>query len=173
MVNIVKTAKEFGLTTSGKNLLAVGLFTTDLMAIGLPTAQGIIFSAPFYAGVTPEAAAWAKRFEERTGVAPSFSHVADYEAVTHYLKAVKAAGTTDASVVIPKMREIPVEGFALSNAKILANNQLIRDIYIGQVKAPGASSSKSDYMNLLGTVPPAQAYQSINDSECPLVKAAK
>src|SRR5262249_60485125 len=97
-------------------------------------------------------------------------HVADYEAITHYLKAVKAAGTTDAAVVIPKMREIPVEGFALKNAKILANNQLIRDMFIGQVKAPGASKSKSDYMELLGTVPALDAFQPIKDSDCPLVK---
>ncbi|MBR0724202.1 ABC transporter substrate-binding protein [Bradyrhizobium manausense] len=173
MINVVKTAQEFGLIAGGKNLLAVGLFTTDLMAIGLHTAQGIIFSTPFYPGLNPEAAAWAKRFEERTGVVPSFSHVADYEAITHYLKAVKVAGTTDASVVIPKMREIPAEGFALSNAKILANNQLVRDIYIGKVKAPGASSSKSDYMELLGTVPALDAFLPIKDSECPLVKAAR
>lgn len=171
MVNVVKAAKEFGLIASGKNVLALGLFTTDVKAMGLATAQGITFSTPFYAGITPEATAWAKRFEARTGTVPAFSHVADYEAVTHYLKAVQAAGTTDATVVIPKMREIPVQGFALANAKILGNNHLIRDMYIGRVKTPAASTSAADYMELLGTVPALEAYQPIKDSECPLVKA--
>lgn len=173
MINIVKTAKQFGLIGHGKNLAVVGLFTTDLMAMGLPTAQGLIFSTPFYPDATPAATAWSKRYEKETGAIPNFSQAADYEAITQYLKAVKAAGTTDATVVIPKMHEIPVEGFALKNAKILANNQLIRDIYIGQVKSPKESTSKSDYMKLLDTVPAKNAFQPIENSVCPLAKAAK
>lgn len=171
MVNIVKAAKEFGLTASGMSIVSLGFFVTDLKAMGQELAQGIIFSTPFYARISPEAEAWAKRFEERTGMMPAFSHVADYEAVTHYLKAVKAAGTTKASEVIAKMKEIPIEGFALAHAEILENNHLIRDMYIGRVKAPSASESPSDYMELLGTVPAREAYQPIEQSECPMVKS--
>ena len=34
-----------------------------------------------------------------------------YGAITHYLKAVKAAGTADPAAVMAKMRELPVEDF--------------------------------------------------------------
>src|SRR6266516_3112397 len=47
--------------------------------------------AVFYAGDEQRARAWSQRFFAKTGKFPAPSHVAEYEAVAHYLKAVQKA----------------------------------------------------------------------------------
>ena len=50
---------------------------------------------------------WGTRFMERNGGAvPTMGHIAAYASVTHYLKAVEAAGTDDAEAVNAKMKEL-------------------------------------------------------------------
>ena len=41
-----------------------------------------------------------------------------YSAVLHYLKAVKAAGTTDTKTVLAKMKETPVNDFFTNGARV-------------------------------------------------------
>jgi branched-chain amino acid transport system substrate-binding protein len=168
MSNVVKAANQFGLKDSGVSIYSLGLYSTDVDAMGLDLAQGIIFSTPFYPRMNAEAAAWVKRFHDKTGRFPAFSHVADYEAVTHYLRAVEKAGSTEASKVIPAMRELPVNSFAIKDGKIRADNHLVRPMYIGKIKP--SSEAPDDYMELLETVSADQAYSSLDKSACPLAK---
>ncbi|WP_349237364.1 ABC transporter substrate-binding protein, partial [Bosea sp. ASV33] len=42
-----------------------------------------------------QAKAWSERFLKRHGAAPNDSQAGVYSAVTHYLKAVQAAGTDE------------------------------------------------------------------------------
>ena len=169
MVNVVKAATQFGLKDSGMSVVSLGLYATDIDAMGLELASGITFSTPFYPLMNEEAAAWTKRFKEKTGRLPAFSHVSEYEAVTHYLHAVQQAGSQEASKVIPAMRALPVNSFAIKNGVIRADNQLIRPIYIGKVKTAEQSKQPEDYMDLLATITPDEAFSPLKDSACPLV----
>jgi branched-chain amino acid transport system substrate-binding protein len=169
-VNVVKTAREFGMIGQGMNIIAFGLLNVDVQAMGLDVAADVVFSTPFYYAVNDQAKLFSKRFYERTGRYPGYTHVADYEAMTHYLKGVRKAGTTNGTNVAAAMRDIPVEGFALQNARIRADNHLVRDIFIGRVKSPKQSTGPEDYMSLLGVVAADDAYRPLAESECPLVK---
>ena len=93
-----------------------------------------------------------------------------YSAVTHYLNAVKAAGTTDGKVVAAKMRELPINDFQMKNVKIRADGQAMRDYYLFEVKAPGESKSQWDLYKLIGTVPADKVWRAAAESECPLLK---
>jgi branched-chain amino acid transport system substrate-binding protein len=117
-----------------------------------------------------EARAWSKRFFAKTGKYPAHSHVADYEGITHYLKAVQKVGTDDAAKVVPAMREMPVNSFALKDGRIRENNQLIRPMYLGRVKTAAQSKNPGDFVDLIATIPAEEAYLPIAESECPLVK---
>ncbi|MES2786610.1 MAG: ABC transporter substrate-binding protein [Pseudomonadota bacterium] len=170
-VNIIKSSKQFGLQQSGITFVqGAGMYQSDINAMGLDLASGVTFVTPFYSEMNDEARAWSRRFFTRTGKYPSFSHVADYEGVTHYLKAVQKVGSDDATKVIPAMREIPVNSFALKNARIRENNQLIRPMYLGRVKTAAQSKNPGDFVDLIATIPAEEAYSLIENSECPLVK---
>ena len=171
LVNIIKAATQFGISRSGVTFVASGgLFATDVAAMGLELAAGTTFATPFYSEMNDEARAWSKRFFEKTGRYPAFSHVAEYEAITHYLHAVQKVGTDDATVVVPIMKETPVNSFALKDGKIRENNQLVRPIYLAKVKTPAQSKSPGDYVDLLAVVSAKEGYSPIEQSECPMVK---
>ncbi|MES2977087.1 MAG: ABC transporter substrate-binding protein [Pseudomonadota bacterium] len=170
-VNIIKASKQFGLQQSGITFVqGAGMYQSDVTAMGMDLASGVTFVTPFYAEMNDEARAWSQRFLAKTGKYPSFSHVADYEGMTHYLKAVQKVGTDDATKVIPAMRETPVNSFALKNARIRENNQLIRPMYLGRVKTAAQAKNPGDFVELIATIPAEEAYSLIENSECPLVK---
>jgi branched-chain amino acid transport system substrate-binding protein len=170
-VNIMKASKQFGLQQSGFTFVqGAGLYQSDVNAMGLDLASGLTFVTPYYAEMNDEARAWSKRFLAKTGKYPSHSHVADYEGITHYLKAVQKVGTDDSTKVVPAMREMPVNSFALKDARIRENNQLIRPMYLGRVKTAAQSKNPGDVVELIASIAAADAYSPIEASECSLVK---
>src|SRR5262245_6952396 len=46
--NSIKQAAEFGIVKGGQNLAGLLVFLTDVHSLGLPTAQGLIFTETFY-----------------------------------------------------------------------------------------------------------------------------
>ena len=47
-INSIKQAAEFGIVKGGQNLAGLLVFITDVHALGLQTAQGLIFTEAFY-----------------------------------------------------------------------------------------------------------------------------
>src|SRR6202165_2083075 len=95
-INAIKQAAEFGLTKSGGQKLSPLLaFVTDVDSVGLETAQGLLLAEAFYWDLNDDTRAFSKRFMERVKRVPTSAQAGVYSSVTHYLKAVKAAGTTD------------------------------------------------------------------------------
>src|SRR5207249_797526 len=108
-INAIKQAAEFGLTKSGGQKLSPLLaFVTDIDSIGLETAQGLLLAEAFYWDLNDETRAFSKRFMARVKRVPTSAQAGVYSSVTHYLKAVKAAGTTDSAAVMKVMKETPV-----------------------------------------------------------------
>ncbi len=52
----------------------------------------------------------------------------------HWLKAVKAAGTTDTEAVVAKMKATPVNDFYNDNVKIREDGRVMHVMYLWQVK---------------------------------------
>jgi len=168
-INAVKQAGEFGITR-GQKLAGLIVFIADIDSLGLQSAQGLMLSSAFYWDLNDETRAWSKRFIERTGKVPTMIHAGTYGAVTHYLKAVEAAGTLDGPTVAAKMREMPVNDFMTHNGKIREDGRLVRDMYLFRVKSPEESRYKFDYYKLLATIPGDEAFRPLNAGGCPLVK---
>ena len=87
------------------------LFEPDVRSVGLDAMGGTYVTTAFYWDLDDKTRAFAKRFQEKMGRPPTMIQAGDYSAVNHYLKAVKAAGTTDSAAVAAKMKELPVEDF--------------------------------------------------------------
>jgi branched-chain amino acid transport system substrate-binding protein len=169
-VNAIKQAGEFGITKSGQKLAGLLVFSTDVISLTLPVAQGVVLTEAFYWDQNDETRAWTKRFRAKRDKIPNMLTAGAYSAVNHYLKAVQAAGTDDAKAVMAKMREIPVNDFMTKNGKLREDGRLIRDMYLFQVKTPAESKSKDDIFKLLATVPGDEAYRPLKDGKCPFIK---
>jgi branched-chain amino acid transport system substrate-binding protein len=173
VVNFIKQAAEFRIVEQGQGLLAMIMFINDIYAIGPKTTQGLYFAETFYWDADDETRAFAKRFFERRKAMPNGMQAGVYSAVKHYLNAVKAAGTTDATAVADKMRATPVNDFFSKNVRIREDGRVLRDVHLFLVKKPEDSKALWDLMTLVKTVKGEDAFQPLAESECALVASSK
>src|SRR6201987_2619145 len=169
-INTIKQAVEFGIMKTGQKLSPLLVFVTDIDSIGLETAQGLLLSEAFYWDLNDETRAFSKRFKDRVGRVPSAAQAGVYSSVSHYLKAVNTAGTTDAAAVMKIMKETPINDMFAKNGRIREDGRMVHDMYLFEVKKPSESKGRWDDYKLLATVPGNEAFQSLEASRCPLVK---
>ena len=169
-INTIKQAAEFGIMKGGQKLSPLLVFVTDIDSIGLETAQGLLLSEAFYWDLNDETRAFSKRFMQRVGRVPSAAQAGVYSSVSHYLKAVKAAGTTDAGPVMKIMKETPINDMFAKNGRIREDGRMVHDMYLFEVKKPSESKGRWDDYKLIATIPGNEAFQSLELSRCPLVK---
>ena len=170
LVNAMKQASEFGLTGGRQKLAGFWMTVTDVHAAGLDTASGTYFAEAFYWDQDDAARAWSQRFFERVHAMPNSYQAGIYGAVQHYLKAVRAAGTTEPAAVMAKMRELPVEDFMTRHGTVRQDGRVIRDIQVLQAKSPKASTGEWDLARVVATIPGEQAFRPLAQSDCPLIR---
>lgn len=172
VVTAIKQASEFGITNSGQRLVGLQILDNDVAALGLKTAQGLVFTTSFYWDITDETRAWTKRFLERTGGkrSPNMIQAGLYAGVHHYLKAVKAAGTDEAKAVSAKMRELRVNDFYNKDVVVRTDGRALHEMYLVQVKSPEESRHEFDYYKVLSRTPGKDAHRPESEGGCPLVK---
>ena len=169
--NAIKQGAEFGIVKGGQNFAGLLVFLTDVHALGLQTAQGLVFTETFYWDLNDRTRAFAKRFAERNrGIHPTMIHAGVYAGVTHYLKAVEALKSDDGTKVIAKMKEIPTDDPLFGKGTVRADGRKIHPAYLVEVKKPAESKAPWDYYKIRATIPAEQAFRPIDQGECPLVK---
>jgi branched-chain amino acid transport system substrate-binding protein len=169
MTNSIKQAAEFGLAKSGQRLAALAAYITDVHAVGLEGAQGLLLTTSFYWDRTPESRQWSKRFFARRGAMPTQAQAGVYSAVMHYLKAIQATGTDEAKAVVAKMRAMPIHDFFADNGHIRPDGRMVHDMYLVEVKKPSESHYPWDYYKILKTIPGDEAFRPTSEGGCPLV----
>jgi len=167
--NSLKAASEFGLTKTMRPA-ALLVFLTDVHAIGLDIAQGLVLTTAWYWNMNDETRAFANRFFEKTKAMPTFSQAAYYSATLTYLNAVKAVGSTDPDKVMEQLHKTKVNDMFVKDATIRPDGLLEHDMYIVQVKTPAESKGEWDYYKILKTMKGDEAFGKLADSACPLVK---
>jgi branched-chain amino acid transport system substrate-binding protein len=170
MTNAIKQASEFGIERTGQRFVPFSLTTVDIDALGNEATQGMPLVLSYYWDASDQTKAWAERFKKAFGKLPSDPQANVYSAVLHYLKSVKAAGTTDTTAVLAKMRETPVEDFFTSGARIREDGRLMRDVYYAETKKPGAKSGPTDLITLVKKMPGSEAFIPAGESDCKLLK---
>ena len=169
-VNAIKQASEFGITQGGQALAGLLIFITDVHALGLEAAQGLVLTEAFYWDQNDDTRAWSERFAaEHGGSMPTMVHAGVYSSVLHYLKAVEATGGKETDAVIAKMRETPTSDPVFGEGAIRADGRHLHDMYLFRVKAPDASQGPWDYYELVATIPAAEAWRPLEEGGCPLV----
>jgi branched-chain amino acid transport system substrate-binding protein len=171
-INSIKQAAEFGIVKGGQNLAGLLVFLTDIKALGLPTAQGLIFTETFYWDLNDATRAFAQRFSKDAprNNYPTMIHAGVYSAVLHYLKAIEAIKTDDGSKVIEQMKKMPTDDPLFGKGTVRADGRKIHPAYLVEVKKPAESKGPWDLYKVRATIPADQAFRPVDQGDCPLVK---
>jgi branched-chain amino acid transport system substrate-binding protein len=167
--NSLKAAAEFGLTKTMRPA-ALLVFLTDVHAVGLDIAQGLVLTTAWYWNMDDTTREFANRFFEKTKAMPTFSQAAYYSATLAYLNAVKAVGSTDSDKVMEQLHKTKINDMFVKDGVIRPDGLLEHDMYIVQVKTPSESKGDWDFYKILKTMKGDEAFGKLADSACPLVK---
>jgi branched-chain amino acid transport system substrate-binding protein len=170
-INCIKAAAEFGIIKGGQKLAGLLVFISDIHALGLQTAQGLLLSESFYWDRDPQTRAWSKKFAERSGgKMPSMVQAGVYSGVLHYLKAVKALKSdADGKAVVDQMKKTPTDDPLFGKGAIRPDGRKIHPMYLYEVKKPSESKGSWDYYKLVKEVPGEQAFRPMDQGDCNLV----
>ncbi len=169
--NCVKQAAEFGLNKGGVKLATLLFQITDVVSLGQKTCEGLVYTDSFYWDMSPKARAWSERYMAKMTTPPGLLHAGNYAAALHWLKAVKAVGSTDAEAVVAKMKATPVNDFYNTDVKIREDGRVLHRMYLWEVKPAAEAKFKYDLCKPLGSLSGDEAYRPLSEGGCPLVKA--
>jgi branched-chain amino acid transport system substrate-binding protein len=171
-INAIKQAAEFGIAAKGQTLAGLLVFLSDVNALGLEIAQGLVLSESFYWDRDDKTRAWSQRFAAKhKGAMPTMVHAGVYSSVRHYLKAIaELKNAKDGKAVIAKMEAMPTDDDLFGKGTIDPNGRKRHSMYVYQVKTPAESKAKWDYYKLIREVPADQAFRAPADSGCELIK---
>ena len=170
-INSIKQGAEFGITAGGQQFAGLLVFVTDVQALGLKTAQGLVLTETWYWDMNDANRAWTKRWQaERQGKFPSMVQAGVYSATLHYLKAVAALkSAADGKAVVNQMKAIPTDDPLFGKGYIRTDGRKIHPAYLFQVKKPEESKYPGYNYTLLATIPAEEAFRPIKDDNCPMV----
>ena len=164
----LKQAEEFGLAEQGMTIVPMSFQNVDIHAVGLKATRGDLILTSFFEDVSPAARRFSDAFYARRNAMPSQIQAGVYSAVRHYLQAVKDSDSDDAATVMAKMKATPVSDAYTPNGRIREDQRMVHDLYLVQVKTPQESKGPWDFVKLVATVPPDQAFRPLDRSKCGL-----
>jgi branched-chain amino acid transport system substrate-binding protein len=171
-INAIKQGAEFGIVKGGQKFAGLLVFISDVNALGLQTAQGLILTSTWYWDMTDANRDWTKRWQaERNapGKFPTMVQAGVYSAVTHYLKAVVALkSAADGKAVVAEMKKLPTDDPLFGKGSVRVDGRKLMPAYLFEVKAPAESKHPGDYYKVRATIPADEAFRPLKDGNCPL-----
>src|SRR5271169_402600 len=168
-MNEIKTAGEFGLLKGGQQMAGLLVLITDIDALGLPAAQGLLLTTSFYWDMDEKTRDWSVRYFAKMKRMPTMWQAGVYSSVMNYLNAIKESGTDEPLKVAAKMREKPIEDFFARNGRLREDTLMVHDLMLVQVKKPDESRYPWDYYKILAKISGAEAFGP-PDPACALVR---
>jgi branched-chain amino acid transport system substrate-binding protein len=167
-INTIKAAKEFGIDKTMK-IAPLLVFYSDIHSLGLKNTAGMQFVTSWYWDMDAASRKFADAYMKKTQRRPTEIQAADYSATMNYLKAVQAAGTTDADKVMETWRGMKMDDF-FAKGQIRADGSYIHDMYLVQVKQPKESKGTWDYYKIVKKLSGDDVFTAKAESKCALWK---
>jgi branched-chain amino acid transport system substrate-binding protein len=167
----VKQASEFGITAGGQKLAGLLVFISDVQALGLEAAQGLMLTAAWYWDMNDASREFGRAFAAANGGKfPTMAQAGVYSAVTNYLRTV-AVNNDDGNgaEVVARMKAVKTEDKLFGEGSIRADGRKIHPLYLFEVKKPSESKYPGDYYKLLSTIPADEAFRPMSAGGCSLV----
>jgi branched-chain amino acid transport system substrate-binding protein len=151
------------------------MFISEVNALGLQIAQGLVVSNTFYWDRDDRTRAFTKRLIAKTSnVYPGMGQAGCYAGTLHYLKAVAQMGVAAAkrsgATAVARMKAIPTDDDAFGLGKIRDDGRVLHPVNLYEVKTPAESKQPWDYYKLLATIPADQAFRPMNEGGCSFIK---
>ena len=171
-VSSVKQAREFGLDQT-MSIVSFVSYDTDIRAIGLEAAQGLVATQTYYWDLNDRTRAFNKRIRPKVGTLwPNMSNAGLYSSTLHYLKAVgDMDAKNDGAAVIARMKAMPTDDDVFGPGTIREDGRKLHPAYLMKVKTPSESTGPYDVLELVSTVPADRAFRPLSEGGCPLLKA--
>jgi branched-chain amino acid transport system substrate-binding protein len=169
--NLIKQAKEFGLT-EGKKMATFVLSLNGVDALGLAASKGLFAINTYYWDYNEGTRAFAKRYAERSPrhAMPNDTQAGVYAGVLHYLKAVEKLGSAqDGNAVVKMMKSMPTQDPIFGEGSIRADGRKLHPAYLLQVKSPEESKGKWDYFKVVRAIPGDEAFRPLSVGGCPIL----
>lgn len=167
--NALRQAVEFGLNKT-MTVAPLMLMDTDVKGMGLNLMQGFRYTTGFYWEYDERSKEFSKRFFELHKGMPTMNHAGAYSATLQYLKAVKAANTFDADAVMKQLKRAKLDDAFARNGRVRDDGRMVHDMYQVEVKKPSESASPWHLAKVNRVIPGDDAFRSIDESTCALVK---
>ncbi len=168
--NAIKQAAEFGITQGGQSLAGLLIFSSDVKALGLQAAQGLVLTEAFYWDQNDKTRDFSKRFAAKfDGKMPTSSQAGVYGSVLAYLETVAALKSKDTAAVMKKIKETTFDDPLMGQVTVRADGRAIHPMYLFEVKKPAESKGPWDMYKTLATIPAAEAFRPLAAGGCPLV----
>ena len=170
-INAIKQMGEFGVMGKGMHLAALFLQISDIQAIGLDQAKGLVVTESFYWNLNDRTREWSKRFAARhKGQMPTVNHASTYSATLAYLQAAKAADSVQGDKVVAQMGKMTFDDPTYGKVTVRPDGRAVHEMFVFKVKEPSQSKSKDDVYDLLETISADEAFRPLKDGGCPLIK---
>ncbi len=176
-VNCIKQAHEFGIgRNGGPRLAALLCYSTDIHAVGLDIAQGLLLSGTFDWNLNDRTRAWMRRIKPMVTLWPNMAQAGQYSATLHYLKIVQAMGPAaakaDGGAAVARMKATPTDDDCFgSGGTIREDGRKIHPVYLFEAKKPSESTSEWDLLQVVATTPGEEAFRPLSEHACPLLKS--
>ncbi len=168
-INAIRQAADFHVVGGDVRLAALFLQITDIDALGLDRAKGLILAEAFYWDFNEATRAFARRFADRMGGRmPTEDQAGAYSATLAYLRAAKAADTIEGDKVVAEMKKAPIDDPLFGRVVVRADGRAIHPMFVFKVKAPAASKGRWDFYDLVETIPAEEAFRPLADGGCPM-----
>jgi branched-chain amino acid transport system substrate-binding protein len=171
--NSVKQAAEFGIVTGGQPLAGLLVFLSDVHALGLQVAQGLMLTTAFYWDLNDQTRAFAKSFAARNGGKyPTMVQAGVYSSVLHYLQAVEKVGSPeDGAKIVEAMKATQYDDPLFGPTQVRVDGRAIHAMYLMEVKKPSESKGPYDYFKLFTKIPANEAFRPLSEEKgrCSLV----
>jgi branched-chain amino acid transport system substrate-binding protein len=176
-INCIKQAAEFGITRRGIKLAALLMFISDVHALSLRSAQGLVCSETFYWDLNDRTRAFTQRVLPNMpgGLRPGMAQAGCYSAALHYLKATADMGAAQAKAsgaeAVARMKAMPTDDDVFGPGSIRADGRKLHPALLFEVKTPEESRGPWDYYKLLATTPGEEAFRPVAEGGCALARS--
>ena len=147
-------------------LAAMLMYVTDVHALGLDQANGILLSESFYWDLNDRTRAFMERIKPKVTLWPNMMNAGDYAGALHYLKAVAAIGPDaakkDGAAVVARMKAMPTDDDCFGVGRIRQDGRKIHPVYLLRAKTPAESKGPWDLLKPVAVTPMEEAFRPMN-----------
>lgn len=170
-VRAVKQAREFGIKGDALRIVGPAITMVDILALGREDAEGLQYIDAFYWDLNEGTRQLAREFNRRRGSNPGQAHAGVYSAVRSYLKAIEAAKTDGATVVLKNLHSMTISDNFTPSGQVRRDGRMMHEMYLMRAKGPAdPSTAPWDAVSLVTRVAAEDAFRPIAESACPLLR---